>query len=123
MPTNNTQTIEQQASICALATPAGKGALAIVRLSGKDAHAIAKQITHKHLTPRKAHYTNFYDRVNGVIDQGLAIYFQSPASFTGEDVIEFHCHGNPLVADLLLKTLCSLGARWLLRVNLVCGLF
>jgi len=111
LPTNNTQTIEQQASICALATPAGKGALAIVRLSGKDAHAIAIQITHKNLTPRKAHYTNFYDRVNGVIDQGLAIYFQSPASFTGEDVIEFHCHGNPLVADLLLKTLCSLGAH------------
>lgn len=111
MPTNNTQTIEQQASICALATPTGKGALAIVRLSGKDAHAIAQQITHKSLTPRQAHYTNFYDQDDAVIDQGLAIYFQTPASFTGEDVIEFHCHGNPLVADLLLKTLCSLGAR------------
>ncbi len=111
MPKKTTQVIEQQESICALATPAGKGALAIVRLSGKDAHAIAKIITHKPLTPRKAHYTNFYDCDDGVIDQGLAIYFQTPASFTGEDVIEFHCHGNPLVADLLLKTLCSLGAR------------
>ncbi|MDH3610094.1 MAG: tRNA modification GTPase, partial [Gammaproteobacteria bacterium] len=111
MPKKTTQAIEQQESICALATPAGKGALAIVRLSGKDAHAIAKIITHKPLTPRKAHYTNFYDCDDGVIDQGLAIYFQTPASFTGEDVIEFHCHGNPLVADLLLKTLCSLGAR------------
>ena len=111
MPKNNTQKIEQQASICALATPAGKGALAIVRLSGKDAHAIAQLITHKPLTPRKAHYTKFYDRDNGVVDQGLAIYFQSPASFTGEDVIEFHSHGNPLVTDLLLKTICGYGAR------------
>lgn len=111
MPTNKTPTIEQQASICALATPAGKGALAIVRLSGKDAQLIAKKITQKTLTPRQAHYTNIYDRDDGVIDQGLVIYFQSPASFTGEDVIEFHCHGNPLVVDLLLKTLCSLGAR------------
>ena len=107
MPKN----ITQKELICALATPPGKGALAIVRLSGKDAHAIAKQITHKTLAPRQANYTNFYNYDGAVLDQGLAIYFQAPASFTGEEVIEFHCHGNPLVADLLLKTLCNLGAR------------
>jgi tRNA modification GTPase len=103
--------ITQKELICALATPPGKGALAIVRLSGKDAHAIAKKITHKSLAPRQASYTNFYNHDGAVLDQGLAIYFQTPASFTGEEVIEFHCHGNPLVADLLLKTLCNLGSR------------
>ncbi len=107
MPKN----ITQKELICALATPAGKGALAIVRLSGKNAHVIAKQITHKSLAPRQASYTNFYNRDDVVLDQGLAIYFQTPASFTGEDVIEFHCHGNPLLADLLLEALCALGAR------------
>ena len=111
MPTINSQSVSQKELICALATPPGKGALAIVRLSGKDALKLAKQITHQSLSAREACYTRFYSEDNEVIDQGLAIYFQSPASFTGEDVIEFHCHGNPLVVELLLKTLCSLGAR------------
>jgi tRNA modification GTPase len=103
--------IKQKELICALATPPGKGALAIVRLSGKDALKLAKQIMHQSLLAREACYTSFYSEDNEVIDQGLAIYFQSPASFTGEDVVEFQCHGNPLIAELLLKTLCSLGAR------------
>lgn len=111
MPKFIPPTIVQKEPICALATPPGKGALAIVRLSGKDAYAIAKNITHESLLPRRAHYTAFYDANDGIIDQGLATYFQTPSSFTGEDVIEFHCHGNPLVAELLLKTLCCLGAR------------
>jgi tRNA modification GTPase len=112
MPTTFTTQFEgSPQAICALATPPGKGALSIVRVSGRDAHEIAKQITHKALTPRVTHYTNFYGQDGAVIDQGLAIYFQAPASFTGEDVIELHCHGNPLISDLLLKTLCGSGAR------------
>lgn len=111
MPNSTTQIIGQQEPICALATPTGKGALAIVRLSGKDAYSIANKITHMKLTSRFAHYTAFYDFNDEIIDQGLAIFFKAPASFTGEDVIEFHSHGNPLVTELLLKTLCSLGAR------------
>jgi len=107
MPT----TIKQKEAICALATPAGKGALAIVRLSGKGAHAIAEKITHKNLSARQASYTNFYNLNGELLDQGLAIYFQTPASFTGEEIVEFHCHGNPLLADVLLKTLCACGAR------------
>jgi len=107
MPT----TIKQKEPICALATPAGKGALSIVRLSGKDAHSIAEKVTHKKLIARNACYTNFYIQNGEILDQGIAIYFQTPASFTGEDVVEFHCHGNPLLADALLKTLCQLGAR------------
>ncbi|MFK7816582.1 MAG: tRNA uridine-5-carboxymethylaminomethyl(34) synthesis GTPase MnmE [Gammaproteobacteria bacterium] len=111
MPKSISSIIGQKEPICALATPPGKGALAIVRLSGRDAQVLANKITHKKLLPRLAHYTVFYDFSDRIIDQGLALFFQSPASFTGEDVVEFHCHGNPLVAELLLKTLCSLGAR------------
>lgn len=110
MPTKNSQSVEQKELICALATPSGKGALAIVRLSGKGALKLATQITQQSLPVRQACYTSFFNN-SEVIDRGLAIYFQSPASFTGEDVVEFHCHGNPLVAELLLKTLCNLGAR------------
>ena len=101
----------QQQSICALATPPGRGALAIVRLSGKDALKIAEKITQSSLINRRAQFACFYSSDDAVIDQGLAIFFQAPASFTGEDVVEFHCHGNPLLADVLLKTLCTYGAR------------
>lgn len=123
MPKINSQAVSQKELICALATPSGKGALAIVRLSGKGALKLAKQITQKSpstgvpaknsakITAREACYTSFYNQDNELIDQGLLIYFESPASFTGEDVVEFHCHGNPLVAELLLKTLCNFGAR------------
>ena len=103
--------ILQEELICAIATPPGRGALAIVRLSGKDAYNVAKKITKTSLTPRQACFTSFFASDNSVIDQGLAIYFQAPASFTGEDVVELHCHGNPLVAETLLKTICAHGAR------------
>ncbi|MEM7400595.1 MAG: tRNA uridine-5-carboxymethylaminomethyl(34) synthesis GTPase MnmE [Pseudomonadota bacterium] len=101
----------QQQCICALATPPGRGALAIVRVSGKHALLLAEKITKCSLLARQAKFTSFYSSENLIIDQGLAIYFRAPASFTGEDVVEFHCHGNPLLADALLKTLCSYGAR------------
>lgn len=94
-----------------MATPPGRGALAIVRLSGQGALSIASKVTHKKLKSRHATHTNFYDSNDELIDQGIAIYFQTPASFTGEDVVEFHCHGNPVVSDLLIKTLCEYGSR------------
>ena len=102
---------QQDDPICALATPSGRGALAIVRLSGRGALEAAVKVTHKALPVREASYTRFYDDQGEVIDQGIAVYFQSPASFTGEDMVEFHCHGNPIVSGLLLKTLCANGAR------------
>ena len=102
---------QQKEPICALATPAGRGALAIVRLSGENVLEIAGKVTNKKLTPRIATYTNFLDRNKENIDSGIVIYFQAPASFTAEDMIEFYCHGNSIVVDLLLKTLCEHGAR------------
>ena len=91
----------QRESICALATVSGRSALAIVRLSGNSSLKIAKKIVKKNLPDRKATYSKFYDVSNNVIDQGIAIYFKAPASFTGEDVVEFQCHGNPIISDLL----------------------
>ncbi len=108
MPDDN---ISQKELICAVATPPGRGALAIVRLSGKQAREVAEKITKTSLAARHALFTNFFNHDESVIDQGLTIFFQAPASFTGEDVVEFHCHGNPLVAESLLKVLCAEGAR------------
>lgn len=98
-------------SICAVATAPGRAALAVIRLSGPEAHAIAEQVTHRKLAVRKAVLTGFYDARGERIDQGIALYFQAPASFSGEDLVEFHSHGSPVVCDLLLDTLCAHGAR------------
>lgn len=98
-------------SICAVATAPGRGALAVIRLSGPDAHTIAEQVTHRKLAARQAILTGFYDAGGERIDQGIALYFQAPASFSGEELVEFHTHGSPVVCDLLLDTLCAHGAR------------
>ncbi len=105
------ESTQQAEAICALATPAGRGALSIVRASGEGVIAVAETITKKKLKPRQATYSSLFDKQDQVIDQGIVICFTAPASFTGEDVVEYHCHGNPLVSDLLLQTLCKHGAR------------
>lgn len=97
--------------ICAVATAPGRAALAVVRVSGDGARSIARQVTGKQLAPRQATLTSFRDRNGEPLDRGIAIYFQAPASFTGEEMVEFHCHGNPIVCDLLLDALCAHGAR------------
>ena len=105
------ESTQQAEAICALATPAGRGALSIIRASGKGVIEVAQAITQKKLSPRQAIYASLFDTQHQVIDQGVVICFKAPASFTGEDVVEYHCHGNPLIADLLLQTLCDHGAR------------
>ena len=98
-------------TICALATPQGKGSVGIVRLSGPRALELAHSITHHNLLPRYAHFVSFYDQQDIVIDQGVAIYFPQPNSYTGEDVVEFQGHGSPYVTQQLLNCLCVQGAR------------
>ncbi len=99
-------------TIVALATPRGRSGVAIVRLSGKEAYRLALKLTNrKILNPRYAHYVNFLDQEGITLDHGLAVYFKAPFSFTGEEVVELHPHGNPVIVDLLLQTLCSWGAR------------
>lgn len=99
-------------TIVAIATPPGRGGVGIVRLSGPLAYSIAKKLTRiKSVTPRSIHYCSFYGKDNELIDKGLLLYFKAPFSFTGEDVIEFHAHGAPLVLDNLLQESTLLGAR------------
>ncbi len=100
----------QKEPICALATPSGRGALAVVRLSGDAALEIANKLVKKTLRDRQATVTKFYNN-DEIIDRGIAIYFKAPASYTGEDVVEFQCHGNPIISNLLINALCEQGAR------------
>lgn len=98
-------------TIAAIATPPGRGGVGIIRISGPQALPFAEKITRKKLHIRQASYVEFHDQDNSVIDEGIAIFFKSPHSFTGEDVVEFQGHGSPIILDLLLKNLFFLGAR------------
>lgn len=99
-------------TICAQATPQGNASVSIVRLSGPKALEIAKQVAPTKLHPRQAYFSAFFAHdCKTVIDQGVVIYFPQPHSFTGEDVVEFQCHGNPFVVQKLLNELCAHGAR------------
>ncbi len=98
-------------TIAALATPPGRGGVAVIRLSGWDLLPLAEQLTGKRPKPRYAHYLPFLDGGGEVIDRGLLLYFPAPRSFTGQDVLELHPHGSPVVVDQLLERLYELGAR------------
>jgi tRNA modification GTPase len=98
-------------TICALATPSGNASVGIIRLSGPQALEIAKVVTHKTLTARYAHFSAFFDHNDDVIDQGIAIYFPAPNSFTGEDVVELQSHGNPYICQQIINSVNKLGAR------------
>ncbi len=98
-------------TIAAIATAHGVGAIAIVRVSGEEALNIARKITKREFEPRRATLASLYDKDDTLIDQALVIYFQAPKSFTGEDIVEFQCHGGIVVAQMVLERVCSLGAR------------
>ncbi|WP_456323018.1 tRNA uridine-5-carboxymethylaminomethyl(34) synthesis GTPase MnmE [Hydrogenimonas sp.] len=99
-------------TIAAIATASGVGSVAIVRVSGNEALEIAKKLTHKStLKSRYAHLCNLYDTDNELIDEAIVIWFKAPYSFTTEDVVEFQCHGGSIVAEEILKTILSCGAR------------
>ena len=98
--------------IVAIATPPGRGAVGIVRLSGPDLTPISRALTGGAvLTPRQAVLTGFLDEHGKAIDRGLALYFPGPHSYTGEDVLELQGHGGPVVLALLLARCVRLGAR------------
>lgn len=98
-------------TIAAVATPPGRGGVGIVRVSGKDSRAIAQAVIGTLPNPRVAHFGRFIDGDGRVIDEGIALYFKAPASFTGEDVLELQGHGGPVVIDMLLQRVVGLGAR------------
>ena len=88
--------------IVAIATAPGRGAVGIVRVSGKNITALVTALCGRALMPRQATYLPFRDAQGAPIDQGLAIYFPAPHSYTGEDVLELQAHGGPVVLQLLL---------------------
>ncbi|RTE86690.1 MULTISPECIES: tRNA uridine-5-carboxymethylaminomethyl(34) synthesis GTPase MnmE [Gammaproteobacteria] len=92
-------------TIVAQATPPGKGGVGIVRVSGTHAKAIAKHILGFTPKTRFAHYTEFKDPQGTLLDQGIALYFEGPNSFTGEDVLELQGHGGPVVIDMLIRAI------------------
>jgi tRNA modification GTPase len=97
-----------QETIAAQATPPGRGGVGIIRVSGPKAKEVAQAILGKVPEVRKAEYLSFKNTEKQTLDQGIAIYFKAPNSFTGEDVIEFQGHGGPIILDLLLKEITAL---------------
>jgi len=98
-------------TIAAISTAQGKGAIGIVKISGSKAHSIARVLIKQPPEPRKVRYTSFFNESGQTLDQGLALYFEGPDSYTGEDVLELQSHGNPLLLDQLLDAVINLGAR------------
>ena len=106
-----------QETIVALATPAGAGAIAIIRLSGKDAIKIAslvfKSVSGKKLADQKTHTVHLGNILDGerIIDEVLATVFKNPHSYTGENVVEFSCHGSSYIQQEIIQLLLRKGCR------------
>ena len=98
-------------TIAAVATPTGQGGVGIIRVSGENAPLIAEKISGLCPAPRYAYYGTFSDKSENIVDSGLTLYFKKPFSFTGEDVVEFHAHGGPVVLDILLKEILQYDVR------------
>lgn len=90
-------------TIVAQATPIGRGGVGILRVSGPLASKVAEAVLGKTLTPRMANYLPFKDSNGATLDQGIALFFKAPNSFTGEDVLELQGHGGQVILDILLK--------------------
>ncbi len=104
-------TIQTNDTICAIATPPGRGGIGVIRISGPEAHAIALQLTHQSLPARTARFITVFDGQDQSIDHGLALSFPSPHSFTGEDVVELQLHGSPILLEQALLAAVQAGAR------------
>lgn len=98
-------------TIAAIATASGAGGVGIVRLSGPRARAIAEAMCARRLRPRHAHHARFLAADGEAIDDGIALLFAAPASYTGEDIVELQAHGSPALLQALVARCCALGAR------------
>lgn len=103
----NKTLLSHKETIAAQATAPGRGGVGIIRVSGPEVKNIAKKILGKIPEIRKAEYLPFYDRSKEALDQGIALYFKAPHSFTGEDVLELQGHGGPVILDMLLKEIVA----------------
>ncbi|NBI42780.1 tRNA uridine-5-carboxymethylaminomethyl(34) synthesis GTPase MnmE [[Haemophilus] felis] len=102
-------------TIVAQATAPGRGGIGILRISGPQAVAVAHAVLGKCPKPRMADYLPFKDQEGHILDQGIALYFKAPHSFTGEDVLELQGHGGQVVLDLLLKRILQIDGVRLAR--------
>lgn len=98
-------------TICAIATPPGPGGVGIVRLSGPSVPALAERLVGRCPRPRRATRVRVVDGDGRVLDDGLALYFEAPASFTGEHVLELQLHGSPVVLEQVVAAAVAAGAR------------
>ena len=106
------KTLNLQNSIVAIATAQGVSSISIIRVSGEVALSIAHKISHlENIIPRHAHLTSLYNAKDELIDHAIMIYFAAPHSFTGEEIVEFQCHGGMIVAQEILDSILAYGIR------------
>ena len=98
-------------TIATVATAQGRGGIGVVRISGRRVETLAREILGKQIVARRATYGNFLDENGDILDQGVALFFPTPHSYTGEDVLELQGHGGPAVMQLVLQRCLDLGAR------------
>lgn len=98
-------------TIAAIATAPGRGAVGVIRVSGPEAPSVAMRLLGELPTPRKATLVRLLDSDGTTLDEGLALYFPAPASFTGEHVLELQGHGGAVILDLVLQRVLKLGCR------------
>ncbi|WP_343152781.1 tRNA uridine-5-carboxymethylaminomethyl(34) synthesis GTPase MnmE [Buchnera aphidicola] len=89
-------------------TPKGKSAIGVIRVSGINTRKVISKVLKKKIKPRYVYYVNFFDKKNIILDSGIAIWFVSPNSFTGEDVLELHSHGNPIILNSIIERIISI---------------
>jgi tRNA modification GTPase len=106
----------QRDPIIAIATAKGRASVGIIRLSGQGVLQLSKALCHSELVPRHASLIKFHDEKQDPIDEGLAIFFQAPNSYTGEDVLELQCHGSSAGLGVLLDHCLKLGLPYGLRL-------
>jgi len=98
-------------TIAAIATATGRGGVGIVRVSGPMSRSVAEHVLGVVPRVRYAHYSDFVDETGSKLDEGIALFFEGPHSFTGEDVLELQAHGGPIVLDMILRACIRLGCR------------
>ena len=103
-----------QETYFALSTPGGRSATATIRISGPHSkNTILKLFKNKNkiLKPGFNHVVSLYNKNNNLIDKCVVVYYKGPKSFTGDDMVEIHTHGNPVIIDTVSKALLNLGLR------------
>ncbi len=97
--------MSREKTIAAISTPPGNSGIGVIRVSGPETLNLIKKIFKKKLMPREASLRKFYDKDGDAIDNVIAIYYKKPNSYTGEDMLEVHAHGNPVILDAILENI------------------